>query len=180
MPYVVGVLLGAGMFLTIRLGVVQLRRFPEAVRAMLAQRQSSGSDRRAVAVSGVHDGARGVDRHRQHRRRGDRDHLRRPWRAVLDLGLRLRRDGDQVHGGRARRQIPAGRWRPRSVRADVLPARRTAVAGARVDLRARRRRGGADDDAVHAAELDRRGGEHRVWRADAGSSASSSPCSPGP
>ena len=42
-----------------------------------------------------------------------------------------------------------------AVRPDVLPARRAEVAGARVDLRARRRRRGADDHAVHAAELDR-------------------------
>ena len=36
MPYVVVVLLGGGLFLTLRLGVVQIRRFPEAVRAMFA------------------------------------------------------------------------------------------------------------------------------------------------
>jgi AGCS family alanine or glycine:cation symporter len=36
MPYIVGLLLGAGVFLTVRLGFVQLRRFPEAVRAMVA------------------------------------------------------------------------------------------------------------------------------------------------
>jgi hypothetical protein len=42
MPYVVAVLLGTGLFLTIRLRFVQLRRFPEAVRAMLA-RQAPGA-----------------------------------------------------------------------------------------------------------------------------------------
>ena len=36
MPYVVAVLLAGGLFLTLRLGVVQIRRFPEAVRAMFA------------------------------------------------------------------------------------------------------------------------------------------------
>src|SRR4026207_2082892 len=36
MPYVVAVLLGGGLFLTLRFGVVQIRRFPEAVRAMFA------------------------------------------------------------------------------------------------------------------------------------------------
>ena len=36
MPWVVGVLLGTGLFLTLRLGVVQLRRLPEAFRAMVA------------------------------------------------------------------------------------------------------------------------------------------------
>jgi AGCS family alanine or glycine:cation symporter len=45
MPYVVAVLLGGGVWLTARLGVVQIRRFPEAVRAMFAR--SSG---RAVGV----------------------------------------------------------------------------------------------------------------------------------
>jgi AGCS family alanine or glycine:cation symporter len=42
MPWVVAFLLGTGLFLTIRLGVVQIRRFPEAVRAMVAQ-QSKGA-----------------------------------------------------------------------------------------------------------------------------------------
>jgi AGCS family alanine or glycine:cation symporter len=37
LPYVVAVLLGGGMFLTVRLGFVQIRRFGEAVRAMLAR-----------------------------------------------------------------------------------------------------------------------------------------------
>ncbi len=40
MPYVVGVLLGVGLFLTIRSGVVQLRRLPEAFRAMVAGQQA--------------------------------------------------------------------------------------------------------------------------------------------
>ena len=42
MPYVVGVLLATGLFLTIRFGAVQLRRLPEAFRAMVAQ-QSQGA-----------------------------------------------------------------------------------------------------------------------------------------
>lgn len=37
MPWVVAILLGAGLFLTIRLRFVQFRRFGEAVRAMLAR-----------------------------------------------------------------------------------------------------------------------------------------------
>jgi len=42
MPWVVAVLLGTGLFLTLRLGVVQIRRIGEAVRAMIAQ-QSKGA-----------------------------------------------------------------------------------------------------------------------------------------
>jgi AGCS family alanine or glycine:cation symporter len=42
MPYVVAVLLGVGVFLTIRLGFVQLRRLPEALRAMRSP-QSAGA-----------------------------------------------------------------------------------------------------------------------------------------
>ena len=34
MPWVVAVLMGGGLFLTIRLGIVQLRRFGEAVRVI--------------------------------------------------------------------------------------------------------------------------------------------------
>ena len=37
MPYLVGLLLGVGLFLTLRLGFVQFRRLPEAVRATVAQ-----------------------------------------------------------------------------------------------------------------------------------------------
>lgn len=36
MPYIVAILLGAGVFLTVRLGFVQFRRLPEAFRAMVA------------------------------------------------------------------------------------------------------------------------------------------------
>jgi AGCS family alanine or glycine:cation symporter len=42
MPYVVAVLLGTGLFLSIRFRFVQFRRFPDAVRAMLA-RQAPGA-----------------------------------------------------------------------------------------------------------------------------------------
>jgi alanine or glycine:cation symporter, AGCS family len=37
LPYVVAVLLGGGLFLTVRLGVVQVRRFPDALRAIRAR-----------------------------------------------------------------------------------------------------------------------------------------------
>ncbi len=42
MPWVVGVLLATGLFLTLRLGVVQIRRLPEAIRAMVAH-QAKGA-----------------------------------------------------------------------------------------------------------------------------------------
>ena len=42
MPYVVGVLLGAGVFLTIRLGFVQFRRFPEVVRSIAGSPSHGG------------------------------------------------------------------------------------------------------------------------------------------
>lgn len=43
MPYVVAVLLGTGLFLTLRLGFVQFRRLPEAVRATIRRHGGSGS-----------------------------------------------------------------------------------------------------------------------------------------
>jgi AGCS family alanine or glycine:cation symporter len=42
MPYVVAMLLGVGLYLTVRYGVVQVRRLPEAFRAMTA-RQAAGA-----------------------------------------------------------------------------------------------------------------------------------------
>src|SRR3954466_8477035 len=42
MPWVVAVLLGAGLFLTLRLGFVQVRRFADACRAAFVRRASSG------------------------------------------------------------------------------------------------------------------------------------------
>ena len=96
-----------GLFLTIRTGVVQVRRFPEAARTIVPE-QAAGAAGRAVAVPGVHDGAGRVDRHRQHRRRRDGHRVGRPRGALLDLGVRLHRDGDQVRGGRARHALPRG------------------------------------------------------------------------
>jgi alanine or glycine:cation symporter, AGCS family len=43
MPYIVAVLLGTGLYLTIRTGAVQFRRFGEAVRAMLNRQAGTGS-----------------------------------------------------------------------------------------------------------------------------------------
>ena len=43
MPWVLTVLLGAGLFLTLRLGIVQVRRFPDAWRALLRRQSSGGS-----------------------------------------------------------------------------------------------------------------------------------------
>jgi len=48
MPYVVGVLLATGVFLTLRLGLVQIRRLPDAFRAMVA---GQAKDASAGAVS---------------------------------------------------------------------------------------------------------------------------------
>jgi len=42
MPYVVGVLLAAGVFLTVRLRVVQVRRFADAARAIRARQTPAG------------------------------------------------------------------------------------------------------------------------------------------
>ena len=56
MPYVVAVLLGGGLFLTLRLGVVQIRRFPGG-RARDVREFARSRARRAVAVPGVRDRA---------------------------------------------------------------------------------------------------------------------------
>ena len=52
MPWVLVVLMGGGVFLTLRLGFVQIRRFREALSVMIAsQAQGAGgalSDRKSV------------------------------------------------------------------------------------------------------------------------------------
>jgi alanine or glycine:cation symporter, AGCS family len=42
MPYVVGILLGVGVFLTIRLGFVQFRRFPDVIRSITGSHSRGG------------------------------------------------------------------------------------------------------------------------------------------
>ena len=164
MPYVVAMLLGIGLFLTLRFALRAATAVPGGV-SRDARAAGARRGRGALAVSGFHDRARRVHRHRQHRGCRDGDHLRRARRAVLDLGLRPRRHGDQVLGSRARREFGASRPPGRS------PARCTTCATGS----SRRRSPGStccspgsalDDDAVHAAELDRRGRERRIRRAD--------------
>ena len=94
-----------------------------------SRRRADGGARRADAVSGVHDGAGGVDRHRQHRRRGDGDRLGRSRRAVLDLGATgsspWRSSSPRPSLGLTFREIRGGDG---AVGPDVLPARRPALA----------------------------------------------------
>ena len=111
MPYVVGVLLGTGVFLTCGCGFVQVRRSAGcAARHRPPQRPGAGGV--LTPFQAFMTALGGVDWHRQHRRRGHGHHLRRPGRAVLDLGLRIPRDGHQVHRGGARREVPRSPRRP--------------------------------------------------------------------
>ena len=151
----------SGLFLTLRLS----RRAGPAVRRRARGRSSAqddaGSDGRALAVSGVHDRAGRDDRHRQHRRRGRRHRLRRARARCSGSGAtgssRRRVKFSEAVLGVTFRDVAR---RAHAHRSDVLPARRPEVAGPRVDLRARRRRRGADDDAVHADQFDRARVEH--------------------
>ena len=162
MPWVVVVLLGAGLFLTLRLRFVQVRRFAEACRAAFVGRRARGATgaltpfqafMTALAASIGTGNIAGVAT------------------AIVSGGpgalfwiwvLRLRRDGDQVQRGRARRDVPrdarGGRCcRGRCTTCATACGRRALawifalVAGGR----------GAHDDAVHAAELDGAGAEHQ-------------------
>ena len=71
------ILLGTGLFLTLRLRFVQVARFREAARGSGA-RGGRRRRRQADAVPGLHDRARRLDRHRQHRGCRHRRRLRRP------------------------------------------------------------------------------------------------------
>ena len=131
-----------------RAGAAVRRGLPRRVRAA-----GQWARRRVDALSSVHDRARCIDWHGQHRRRRDRDRVGRTRRAVLDLGLRLRGDRDQVCRGGARHDLSGSARRSGLVGADVLPQRWPAFASPRLALRIRRRHRGADDDAVLATEL---------------------------
>ena len=161
MPWVVVVLLGTGLFLTIRTGVVQLRRFGDACRVAFV-RQGSGARRRAHAVPGVHD--------RRWRRRSApaTSPASRP-RSSRAVPARCSGSGS-TGSSRPRSSSPKPCWASLSARraaTDVLSGPMyylrdgLQVAGARLDLRVRRGGRGADDHAVHAAELDGAGAEQR-------------------
>ena len=153
MPWVVLVLLGAGLFLTVRTGFVQVRRFGEACRVAFVRRGSGrdgaltpfqafmtglgasiGTGNIAGVATAIVSGGPGA--------------LFWIWvygfvataikfaEAVLGMTFREAR-GDQVLSGPM-----------------YLPQRWPAVAGPRLALRVGRRHRGADDDALHATELD--------------------------
>ena len=167
MPYVVAVLLGTGLFLSIRTRFVQFRRFPEAVRAMLAREKpgaggalspfqafmtalgaSVGTGNIAGVATAIISGGPGA--------------LFWIWvyglvataikfaEAVLAVEFR-KVNGDTVAAG------------PMYYLRDGLKSPRLAWAYA---LAGRHRR--VDDDAVHAAELDRDRSQLRVRVTDLG------------
>ena len=137
-------------------GFVQFRRLPEAVRTMVATQQAGAGGALSpfqafmtglaatIGVGNIAGVATAII-------------SGGPGRPVLDLVLRLHRHGDEVLRGGARPEVPHRPRRADARRADVLPARRPGLAGARVDLRADRRRGVPVHHAVHAAQFDRRG-----------------------
>ena len=71
-PWTIALLFGTGIFLTVRLRFVQVRRFGDGLRT-LDPRGPGGRARAADPVPGLHDRAGRVHRHRQHRRGGHRD-----------------------------------------------------------------------------------------------------------
>ena len=156
------VLLGAGLFLTLR--PASCRSAGSARRGARVRRGARDrGDRRADAVPGVHDRAGGVDRHRQHRRRGDGDRLGRARRAVLDLGAtassRRRSSSREAVLGMTFRETRGGDGAVRARCTTCATACDRRRSPGLFALVAGRRR--ADDDAVHAAELDRARREQR-------------------
>jgi hypothetical protein len=153
-PYVIAVLLGGGLFLSIRTGFVQVRRFGDGLRAMLAPQEkgakgaltpfqsfmtalaaSIGTGNIAGVATAIVSGGPGA----------------LFWIWVYGFVATSIKFAEAVLGMKYR--VVRGEVR---VGPDVLPPRRHEVAGARLDLRRRCRHRRADDDAVYAAELDRR------------------------
>ena len=89
-------LVGCGLYFTVRLGLIQFRHFglPSSVLKGSRQSDDSGiSSFQALPLSG------GAGRYRQRRRRGGSDHARRSRRSVLDVGDRPGGDGDRLRRG---------------------------------------------------------------------------------
>ena len=162
---VVWMLLGAGLFLSVRYRFVQFRRLPEAFRAMVAQQSAAAGGvltpfQAFMTALGASIGTGNIAGVATAIISGG------PGRAVLDLDVRPGR-----HSVKFTEAVLAVRYRRRAGRhgagrTDVRPARRMKSPGLAKDLRARRRRRRADDDALHPAELDRARARQRVRRAD--------------
>ena len=84
-PWLVALLLAAGIFITFRMGWITPPSWHafNVIRGQLRQSRGRG---RHQPLPGADHRAVGHGGHRQHRRRGHRHPLRRPGRAVLDVG----------------------------------------------------------------------------------------------
>ena len=174
-PVLVIVLFGTGIFLTLRFGFVQVRRFPDAMRAFFGRPESGavgalspfqafmtalaatiGTGNIAGVAAAIVSGGPGA----------------LFWIWAYGFVATAIKFGEAVLGVTFGDSSP----RRRAVRPDVLPARRPAFACAGHDLRGRCRHRCADDDAVHADELDRSRHEHAASAFRCGSPVWSSPC----
>ena len=96
-PPLITLLVGTGIYLTIRLKLLQVFRLPKALKLIFkAQNNGRGDVSSFKALCVALAATVGVRRHP----RG------RPGRHLLDVGRRLLRHGHEVFGGPARRQIP--------------------------------------------------------------------------
>src|SRR5262249_12235967 len=93
-PWLLILLFGTGLFLTIRYGLVQVIRFGDALREFLAK-ETAGSAGGVLSPFQSFMTALAATRHREHCRRRGRDCLRRAGGAVLVVDLWLFRHHDQ-------------------------------------------------------------------------------------
>ena len=104
-PAMLVLLLGTGIFLTLGLGFLSLRRLPLAFKLLFTGFSSHGAGD-IPPVQGVNDLPLSHDWNRQYCRGRDGDHAWWPGRTLLDVDYGTVRVGYKVRGRRARGALP--------------------------------------------------------------------------
>ena len=89
-------LCGTGLYYTIRLRFIQVRKFGEGVRQVFGHFSMNGEKHEKGEMTPFH---RGSGRYRKSCRSGDRPYRRRSGRNLLDVGQRIPRNGDDLWRG---------------------------------------------------------------------------------
>ncbi len=95
-------LCGTGLYYTIRLRFIQVRKFGEGVRQVFGHFSMNGEKHEKGEMTPFQSIATAIAAqvgNRKPRRSGDSPHRRRTWCDLLDVGQRIPRNGDDLCGG---------------------------------------------------------------------------------
>ena len=107
-PAMLILLVGTGIFLTVRTGFLSWRNLPFALKSTLSREARKAGIRGRIAVRNTDDGACRHHRNRQYRRRGDSHGFRRSRGPCLDVDFRLLWLNIQVHRVYALHKVQGG------------------------------------------------------------------------